>query len=577
MLGAPLPSDRDVLYSCVVDATPVLYHQVMVWTWTAIDLAGIAPEQLLVHLIDGCDPRLRRDLEALGVRCVSVEPFGAGTPMCNKLVQLARPALAARARIVLSDCDLAWCAPVDASAFGDRPRAKVVDFANPPFELLTPLFAEAGFPDARTATVSIGGDPTFHNNCNGGLYVLSGDWLRRLREPWPRWLAWVEARAHRLGRYGIHMFQVAFALALEELGTEVDHLPLTANVPTHSPAIAGCEIGDEIGALHFHRAFDGDGGLASTGHPRVDAAIARVNHAIRARRGHAWWLAPDTVVLDGVHGRFATRPRDHVTRQLETFGAHTRNEIAMVLAFVRPGDRVVDVGAHIGAFTVPLARAVGATGKVVAVEPDSDSFALLQRNVGLNELADRVEPYCALVADDDATYRPVTTPDHTSATHYLRADGDGTPGPSRRRLDSFAATFDPRHPLRLVKIDVEGMELAVLRSGAALFDAYRPLVYVEVVAAQLARYDTTVADVERFLTDRGYALFRNVGERNSTCDDFRIARLARLADGGEFFDCLAVPVDQIAAEPALRDIAAAAASRSSGVRLTLARFFGRGT
>lgn len=571
------PRDRDVLYSCVVDATPVLYHQVMVWAWTAVALADIAPAQLLVHLVDGCDPRLRRDLEALGVRCVSVRGFGAGTPMCNKLVQLESPALAGRERLVLSDCDLAWCAPIAATAFGDRPRAKVVDFANPPFELLAPLFAEAGFPAARTTTVSIGGDLTFHNNCNGGLYLLSSEWLRRLREPWPRWLAWVEARADRLGRWAIHMFQVAFALALEELGTAVDHLPLAANVPTHSPAVAACAISGEIGALHFHRAFDTDGELASTGHPHVDAAIARVNDLIRVRRADAWWLEPETVVLDGIHGRFATRPRDHVTRQLEAFGAHTRNEIAMVLAFLRPGDRVLDVGAHIGAFTVPFARAVGTAGRVVAVEPDPHSFALLQRNVGLNGLADRVEPHRALVTDDTATYRPVATPDHTSATHYLRADDDGRPGPACRRLDSFAATFGPRHPLRLVKIDVEGMELAVLRSGAALFDAYRPLVYVEVVAAQLARYGTTVADVERFLIERGYALFRNVGERNSRSDDFRIARLARLADGGEFFDCLAVPADRVAAEPALRSLPGSAARpRTSAVRRTLGRIFGRG-
>jgi hypothetical protein len=95
------------------------------------------------------------------------------------------------------------------------------------------------------------------------------------------------------------------------------------------------------------------------------------------------------------------------------------------------------------------------------------------------------------------------------------------------------------------------MELAVLRSGAALIDVHRPLLYVEVFTDQLARYGTTVADLDPFLTARRYVFFRNGGPRNSTSDDFAISYLPRLADGGPFFDCLAVPLERIYDEPAL--------------------------
>ncbi|HEY1780175.1 MAG TPA: hypothetical protein VGG79_07030 [Roseiarcus sp.] len=54
-----------------------------------------------------------------------------------------------------------------------------------------------------------------------------------------------------------------------------------------------------------------------------------------------------------------------------TFGAHTRNELALLLAFVDAGDVVYDIGAHIGTFAVPLAAAVGASGKLVAVEANA--------------------------------------------------------------------------------------------------------------------------------------------------------------------------------------------------------------
>jgi hypothetical protein len=405
------------VYSCVVDAVPALYHQVMIWAWTAIGLAGIDPAQLVVHGVEGCDARQARDLGRLGVRWVPVRPFGLGTPMCNKLVQLDSAELGTHDAVVLSDCDLAWCAPIQPDVFTDTPRAKVVDFANPPLDQLRPLFAEAGFPDAPLCTVSIGGAPTYHNNCNGGLYLLSAAWLARLREPWPRWLRWVLARADRLGSHAVHVFQVSFALAMEELGVRVAHLPLEYNFPTHAHELAPAPEAP-IRVLHFHRAFDAVTGLLdSTGIASVDAAIDRVNAHIEAHLAHAWWL-PETRVVTGVHGRFRTRRNDHVTRQLAEYGAHTRNELAMVLSFLRPGDQAIDVGAHIGTYTVPFARTVGPGGRVLSIEPGDEAFARLVENLELNAVAGWVQPFHAVATDRAGSYRAVPAgPEHTSATY----------------------------------------------------------------------------------------------------------------------------------------------------------------
>jgi FkbM family methyltransferase len=51
---------------------------------------------------------------------------------------------------------------------------------------------------------------------------------------------------------------------------------------------------------------------------------------------------------------------------------------------LRPGDTVIDVGANIGCFTVLAARAVGPTGRVIAVEPEQSTFESLRRNILLN-------------------------------------------------------------------------------------------------------------------------------------------------------------------------------------------------
>ena len=62
-----------------------------------------------------------------------------------------------------------------------------------------------------------------------------------------------------------------------------------------------------------------------------------------------------------------------------------------------PGTTFVDVGAHIGLLTLAGARAVGASGKVLAIEPVPLCFELLQRSLTINGLAERVEGKCQAV------------------------------------------------------------------------------------------------------------------------------------------------------------------------------------
>jgi hypothetical protein len=86
------------------------------------------------------------------------------------------------------------------------------------------------------------------------------------------------------------------------------------------------------------------------------------------------------------------------------------------------------------------------------------------------------------------------------------------------------------------------MELAALRSAQDLL-GQRPLLYVEISSEHLARHGAKPADVEALLRGHGYHFFRNVGERNSSHDDFILHALDSLAEGGPFFDLLAIPDD----------------------------------
>jgi tRNA G37 N-methylase Trm5 len=90
---------------------------------------------------------------------------------------------------------------------------------------------------------------------------------------------------------------------------------------------------------------------------------------------------------------------DQITDQLALYGAHTRNELAMVLDHVRNGDVFVDVGAHIGTFAIRVARKLGHRGKLLAIEGAPETHALLERNIGANGLDHRIQAICAIAGN----------------------------------------------------------------------------------------------------------------------------------------------------------------------------------
>jgi FkbM family methyltransferase len=154
-----------------------------------------------------------------------------------------------------------------------------------------------------------------------------------------------------------------------------------------------------------------------------------------------------------------------------------------VLAFLHPGSVAVDVGANLGEWTVPLARAVGAAGRVVALEPAPRSAAALEKTLAANGLTQAEVMRCA-IGDRDGTAEfavPVVTSARTDT-------GTARIGPAcagheslhvpLRSLDSLAAERGLDR-LDLIKIDVEGNERQVLEGAATMLERCRPILVIE--------------------------------------------------------------------------------------------------
>jgi FkbM family methyltransferase len=242
-------------------------------------------------------------------------------------------------------------------------------------------------------------------------------------------------------------------------------------------------------------------------------------------------------------GHFVCWKNDRISDQLRRFGAHSRNELAMVLDCLRPGDRVIDVGAHIGTFSVPFAQRVGETGLLVSFEADPANFGLLERNIRDNGLAARVRLVHGVASDQDGVYEKGYTSEGNSGTHSFVPAAGGHGGVHSVRVESWWDRECPGQPVHLIKVDTEGAEVAVLRACRSLIEKFRPILYIEVAEDALRRFGDSADAIDAFLKPFGYRYYRNIGQRNSGHDRYRLARLSSVREGGRFYDLLAIHPD----------------------------------
>lgn len=140
---------------------------------------------------------------------------------------------------------------------------------------------------------------------------------------------------------------------------------------------------------------------------------------------------------------------------------------------VEPGDLVLDIGANCGNHTLYLACVAGA--QVHAFEPDSELCAAISASVSANDADKRVTVHQVGVGASDGFGRLVQTAENNRGAQRLQRVAEDEQTVAIIRLDDLA--FD--EPIRAIKIDVEGMELDVLKGAKNLIARDLPELYIE--------------------------------------------------------------------------------------------------
>jgi FkbM family methyltransferase len=182
---------------------------------------------------------------------------------------------------------------------------------------------------------------------------------------------------------------------------------------------------------------------------------------------------------------FFTNDSGAVSQSLKTYGEWAENELTFAMALLKPGATVVDVGAYIGTHTLSFAHFVGPEGRVIAIEPQDESFKLLKKNVLENRLANVRLEHAA--AGSGGTF--YTSPLEIEATKSFGSTAmlhfempDAAPSlESGGIIPVRGLTIDSLElaSCALIKIDVEGLEHFVISGAEQTINRLSPAIYAE--------------------------------------------------------------------------------------------------
>jgi FkbM family methyltransferase len=191
-----------------------------------------------------------------------------------------------------------------------------------------------------------------------------------------------------------------------------------------------------------------------------------------------------------------------VGRSLELYGEYCELRLDLFRKMVQPGDIAIDVGAYIGVTTLGLAKAIGKTGAVIAIEAQRLINQMLCANLALNNLTTVYAPLMAAGEEQGQLVVPILSPSVENNYGALGLKDQAWEGGDAVPLNTIDS-FELRR-CRLLIIDVEGMELEVLRGAEATLATCAPILYVA-----NHRRDKSAALISH-LFDRGYQLYWDV-------------------------------------------------------------------
>ena len=234
---------------------------------------------------------------------------------------------------------------------------------------------------------------------------------------------------------------------------------------------------------------------------RLAIIVASTNHIIlgevpdsigKILTGVSNWLSHG--ITTNIHG-LKLRVIDHESCYICT---PLFEEWAWDYLTVQEGDLFIDIGAHLGRYTLPIAKAVGEKGLVIAVDASGKNYYCLKKNIESNNLHNIIAINVAAWSNDENLK---FYPGESSGKGSIRkGSGQEHVEVNGRSLDSLLEELNREVPVNWIKIDVEGAELEVLKGLNKTLSKNSPKLLIEV-------FEKNAIEFERYMNTLDYSYY----------------------------------------------------------------------
>lgn len=225
------------------------------------------------------------------------------------------------------------------------------------------------------------------------------------------------------------------------------------------------------------------------------------------------WLGVKRVPLGTDHGTFWIDPVSLLGIALSRRGVHEDGMVKTLQTLLKPGDTFVDLGANEGYFSVIAARLCGASGRVLAIEPQQRLLPVIQENLRLNQSQSVALLNAAVGAVEGTAVMHLTASTNTGGSGFERRSKFALPT-QEVAMHTLEQVLDQQGiaQVDLMKVDIEGFEYEALLGSPRVFEQQRvKAVALELHPTLLADRGKDAADITALLARCGYEAIQKFG------------------------------------------------------------------
>lgn len=211
------------------------------------------------------------------------------------------------------------------------------------------------------------------------------------------------------------------------------------------------------------------------------------------------------------------------TRYINYFPSdYEKENYDFLKAHIQPGDTVLDIGAHMGLFSVITARLAQNNCRIFAFEPSRNTFAILQKTISINSLTGVIEPMHGAVGKGTGTitfYNSNTVGDNSNTVVSYRTDEEVKAVQVQLYgVDDFVTKHNISH-LKFIKIDVEGAEYDVLLGAGETLKSLKPYCTLGIHPEAILAKGDSLEQIYDLIAECNYTINENGKEvdRTSFC------------------------------------------------------------